>query len=104
LVLLAGLSDGAPPKTDPPPLFEGVAPPKIDDEEVPLKFPKIDGLLSYWDAAVGVDGDSTDDFSSLVVEVCFCTNGCDLSVFPNENLRFSLELNGVFDAGAVDGV
>lgn len=83
-----------------------MVPPKIDWLELPLKLPKIDGLLSYCDVAlVAGEGDSTDTFSSFVVDVCFWS--CGLSVlllFINENLIFSLELNGVFGADVVDGV
>ncbi len=94
LVLFDDFNAALLPNTEVLVLFNGVELPKID--EVPLTFAKIDGLLSYCDVvAFGVDdGDSTDIFSSFVVDVCFCN--CDLSGFRNENLLFSLELNGVF--------
>lgn len=78
----------------------------VDDEspntEAPPKFPNIDGLLSYCDAAAlgAGDEDSTDGFSSLVVDVCFCNCDCCFSALLNENFMFSLELSGVF--GPVD--
>ncbi len=105
LVLVDDFNDAPPPNIEPLPLFNGVELPKIDVPELPLKFPKIDGLLSYCDVAFEVDdGDSTDVFSSFDVEICFCNCGWDFSAFVNENLRFSLALNGVFGAGAVGGV
>lgn len=95
----AGLREAPAPKTEL--LFEGVDPPKIDEPAVPLKLPKIDGLLSY---CADDDGDSADGLSSFVATVGF--DGCawDLSALRKENLIFSLELKGVFGADAVDGV
>ncbi len=105
LVPLDGFIDALPPNIEPFVLFNGVELPKIDEPEEPLKFPKIDGLLSYCVATLGAgDGDSTDVFSSLDVDVCFCNCGWDLPKLVNGNLIFSLELNGVFGAEAVDGV
>jgi hypothetical protein len=38
------------------------------------------------------------------LDICFWTGVWDFSGFVNENLTFSLELNGVFGPDAVDGV
>ncbi len=103
LLLLAGFIAALPPNIEPFELPMGVVLPKIDVPEPPLKLPKMDGLLSYCDVALGAgDGDSVDDFSSL--DVCFCICGWDFSEFVNENFIFSLELNGVFGPDPVDGV
>jgi hypothetical protein len=56
----AGLRVAPAPKTEV--LVVGVDPPKIDVPELPLKLPKIDGLLSY---CADVDGDSTGGLSSF---------------------------------------
>jgi hypothetical protein len=70
VLLVTGFIDGLLPNTDAPEFPKGVVFPKIDVPEPPLKLPKIDGLLSYCDAAFGAgDGDSVDDFSSL--DICF---------------------------------
>jgi hypothetical protein len=104
-LVFADVFDDAAPNIEPPLLVNGVEFPKIDVLEAPLKFPKIDGLLSYCDVAFAAgDGGSTDDFSSLVADVCFCNCGCEFSEFVNENLIFSFELNGVFGPDVVDGV
>lgn len=103
--LLAGLIVGLAPKIEPLELPIGVAPPK-SEVDVPLKLPKMDCLFSDCDGGLaGADDDSADVLSSL--ESCFSVCGRDLSAgLVNENLIFSLELNGVFgpDTGAVAGV
>ncbi len=99
LVLVDGFNDAPSPNIGVFVSFNDVELRKIDVLEVSLKFPKIDGLLSHCDVIFEVDdGDSTD------VEVCFCNWDWDFSRFVNENLIFSLELNGNFDAGAVDSI
>ncbi len=103
LVFADGFNEAPPPKIEPFEGFNGVVLPKIDVAEFPAKFPKIDGLLSYWDDTFDAGaGDSPDGFSPL--DVCFCNCGWDFSGFVKENFRFSLELNGVLDAETVEGV
>lgn len=103
LLLFVGFIDALLPNTEPLELPIGVVLPKIDVPELPLKLPKIDGLLSYCDVAFGAgDGDSVNGFSSF--DVCFWICGWDFSGFVNENLTFSLELNGVLGPDPVEGV